>query len=330
MTSSRFLGRTGLRVSKVGFGCTGFWARSLFPESSAIALLEKAIDSGINLVDTGPSYGEGLGERRLGKVLLSLPLSRRPIVSTKAGTHFDSSGRHYRDFSPQAVRDSVYASLERLRLQSVDLLHLHGPLLDDLRPDLIETLADIRNSGLVRHLGINTTEPAVAEFALAVGIFDSFMVEYNILRKFRLRLLDTLGNAGAGVIAITPTARSLFRRSMRPRNMKALWEFGRALRFHRDDLLAARRYDFLNSVPDMTATQAALAFVLAVPHVSSAVFATTSVDHLALNIEAAKIEPPLNLLEKMQSLPDGRGAGPIELGSFATAALSMLLRSRAI
>jgi aryl-alcohol dehydrogenase-like predicted oxidoreductase len=324
---SRPLGRTGLSVSKVGFGCTGFWARAIFPEAKALALLETALERGINLVDTGPSYGEGVGETRLSKVLSALPQSRHPIVSTKAGTHFDRHGRHYRDFSPRAVRESVSGSLDRLRLPSIDLLHLHGPPLAALTPDLLAVLVDLKNSGAVRHLAVSSSDPQVIQAALKAGVFACFMIEYNFLRKFRLPILQAVGSFGAGILVLTPIARSLFRRSLQPTSIKKLWEFGRALRFHRADLAAARAYDFLNTLPDMTAAQAALAFVLNEQSVSSALFATTSIDHVAQNIAAADIALDPALIAQIRALPDGEAAGPGDLRSYAQAALSMLTRS---
>jgi aryl-alcohol dehydrogenase-like predicted oxidoreductase len=177
----------------------------------------------------------------------------------------------------------------------------------------------------VRHLAINTDIPEVIEAALRIGVFEAFMVEYNILRKFRRQLLLDLSKVGGGIIVITPTGRSLFRRSLRPTNIKELWELARAVRFHRDDFLAARNYDFLNDIAGITAAQAAIAFVLSEPNVTSAIFTTTSLDHLALNVAASEIQLEPEIISRIRALPDGRGNGPATPIAFAKAVLSMLV-----
>jgi aryl-alcohol dehydrogenase-like predicted oxidoreductase len=94
---------------------------------------------------------------------------------------------------------------------------------------------------------------------------------------------------------------------MLPTSPKRAWELGRALIRHPADLRAARAYRFLNRLPDMTGAQAALAYVLRSPHLATAVFATTSMDHLKRNIAAAGMALPDEVVARIAALPDAIG-----------------------
>jgi 1-deoxyxylulose-5-phosphate synthase len=298
----RVLGRTGLSVSELGFGCAGFWANALFPERKAVALLEHAVARGINVFDTGPSYAGGNAERRLG--LLLRHHRSNLVVCSKVGTHAAESGRLYRDWSPDAVATSVRRSLERLGVDRLDVVHLHGPELADLRPELLATLADLKRQGLVRFFGINTRDRDLIRFALSTSLFDSFMVEYNVIRKGQAALLAETAAGGAGAVVIQPIARALFRPFTLPTNLNGLWELARVLRWRGAEVRAARRYRFLNDLPGGTGAQWALAFVLNAQTFATAFFGTTSIAHLEMNLAATQITVPRHLLRRIEALPD--------------------------
>jgi aryl-alcohol dehydrogenase-like predicted oxidoreductase len=300
----RALGGTGLVASPLGFGCSAYWARPVFPERRALALVEAAIEGGVNLFDTGPIYGAGLGEKRLGAVLRARGGAKGLIVCGKVGTHVGENGKVHRDWSAEAVRTSVRRSLERLGIDRLDGLHLHGPSVPELAPPLLETLEALKTEGLVGFAGINSFDPEVVRRGLAIPAFDSFMVEYNLIHKANAGLLAEIAAAGRAAIVGSPIAQALFRRSMLPTSPKRAWELGRALIRHPQDLRAARAYGFLDRLPDMTGAQAALAYVLRSPHVATAVFATTSAEHLRLNLAAAHITLPEALVRRIDALPD--------------------------
>src|SRR5262245_43374113 len=168
----RVLGRTGLTVSELGFGCSGFWGRAAFSERKALGVLERAIGHGITFLDTGPSYGGGTAERRLGAVLRAYD-PKKLVICSKVGTFINDRGSIYKDFSPGAVKISVQRSLERLHIDRLSVLHLHGPRIADLQPPLIETLYALKSEGLVACLGINSLENEVVRHALTIPMFDS-------------------------------------------------------------------------------------------------------------------------------------------------------------
>jgi 1-deoxyxylulose-5-phosphate synthase len=301
---SRDLRRTGRKTSALGFGCSAYWAQPAFSERRAVALVHQAIAGGIRLFDTAPIYGGGEGERRLGLALRARGGAEALLICSKAGTHVGPGGRVFRDFSPAAVRASVAQSLERLGIDQLHALHLHGPGAQELTAPLLETLEALKREGLVGFVGINSFDPAVIRAGLGEPVFDSFMVEYNLIRKASAGLVQEIAEAGRAAIIGSPIAQALFRPSMLPTSPKRAWELGRALVRHRADLRAARAYGFLNHLQGMTGAQAALAFVLRSPYVASAVFATTSPDHLQANIAAAGLNLPEDLVARIESLPD--------------------------
>ena len=106
----RTAGRTGLRLSELALGCSSFWAKPIFPEKDALALVDDAIEAGINFFDTGASYAAGNAERRLGLALRNHRANGEIVVATKAGTHVATNGSTYKDWSRAALRDGRRAA----------------------------------------------------------------------------------------------------------------------------------------------------------------------------------------------------------------------------
>ncbi|MFO0438585.1 MAG: aldo/keto reductase, partial [Phenylobacterium sp.] len=132
---SRPLGRTGLMVSEIGFGAASFWGHPAFSESEALRLVHRALDLGVTLFDTGPAYSRGQAEGRLGRALAGRDASGL-VVATKAGTRFEG-GRVRRDMSLAAIEASLEHSRRRLGLETLPLIHLHGPSVQELVPDFL-------------------------------------------------------------------------------------------------------------------------------------------------------------------------------------------------
>ena len=300
----RTAGRTGLALSELGFGCSSFWAKPVFPEAQAVQLVDAAIAEGITFFDTGASYANGNAERRLGLALRNHRGNDRLVIATKAGTHVAPSGRHYKDWSRGALRMSVERSLERLGRGRIDLLHLHGPALEDLTPELIGVLEELRAEGLVRFIGINSFDERVLRAALALPNFDSFMLEYNVMKKRNAALVGAIAAAGRAVLVGTPVAQALFTGELfAVTSLGRAWALLRAAR-HGRDLAAGLRYRFLNRLDEMSGPQAALAYVLRHPQVTTAIFGTTRLAHLRENVAAACLTISPELLAEIERRPD--------------------------
>jgi aryl-alcohol dehydrogenase-like predicted oxidoreductase len=214
----RTLGKTGLKVSALGFGCGnvgGLMVRGTpADQERAVA---RAVELGINYFDTAPLYGDGESERNLGRVLKSL----RPdvIVGTKCRIPPAERGR-----VAEALTASLEASLRRLGLERVDLLQLHNSISSDgggfdvgtVLHQVVPTLEGLRRQGKIRFFGITALGDAAAlHRVIQARVLDTAQVCYNLLnpsagvtlpRGFPAhdfsRLLDRAREAAVGVIGI--------------------------------------------------------------------------------------------------------------------------------
>ena len=154
----RILGRTGLRVSVIGTGTWQFggeWGRD-FSQAEADAILDAAANCGINLVDTAECYGpDHLSERLVGDYLSRHDRSRW-IVATKFGHHFNGFLNRTDDFSVDGVRAQLEASLQALRVETINLYQFHSGSDELFRNEKLWTmLAGQKRAGKIRHLGVS-------------------------------------------------------------------------------------------------------------------------------------------------------------------------------
>ncbi|MBL8772339.1 MAG: aldo/keto reductase [Phenylobacterium sp.] len=296
----RALGRTGLMVSELGFGCASWWGKPAFDERTALGLVHEAIDLGVTLFDTGASYSAGEAEPRLGRALKGRDVSGL-VIATKAGTFHAGGGRIARDMTPAAVVASAERSLRNLGLERLGLLQLHGPSIAELDDPMLAALDGLKRRGLVAAVGLNSFDPAVTEHAVGLSQVDVLMVDYNVLRPEREPLIASAAAAGKGVLAGMPLAMGHTRPLLaRLRGPQDVWYAARALAKHRGELARGRRFRFLHELPGMTGAQAALAYVLANPGVSAAVFGATRPAHLRENVAAAGMVLPPEVLARIR------------------------------
>jgi aryl-alcohol dehydrogenase-like predicted oxidoreductase len=153
----RVLGSTGLQVSVIGLGTWQFggeWGR-VFSQTEVDAILDKAAELGINLVDTAECYGDRLSESLVGDYLSRHDRSRW-IVATKFGHHFNRFMDRTEDFSAAGVRRQLEGSLRALRVDAIDLYQFHSGSDSQLfHDDLWAMLAELKQTGMIRHLGIS-------------------------------------------------------------------------------------------------------------------------------------------------------------------------------
>jgi aryl-alcohol dehydrogenase-like predicted oxidoreductase len=301
----RPLGRTGLAVSEIGLGCASYWGKPAFDERRAIRLVHEAIELGVTLFDTGSSYSGGEAEPRLGRALKGRDVSRL-VISTKAGTVAAGGGRVQRDVRPASITASAERSLRNLGLEALPVLHLHGPAAEDFTPELLDGLEDLRRRGLVRALGVNSFDPAVIAQAVELPAFDVVMVDYNVLRPEREPLIAAAAAAGKGVLAGMPLAMGhTLGQLMKLRGPQDLWYAARGLLRHRGEVAKGARFGCLARTPGMSAAQAALAYVLANPHVASAVTGTTRLAHLRDNVAASGLQLPAATMARIAEAQAG-------------------------
>ena len=294
----RPLGKTGLIVSEIGLGCASWWGQKAFDERQAVNLVHAALDHGVTFFDTGAAYSGGEAEPRLGRALKGRNLEG-VVIATKAGTRHDGR-RVIRDFSPEGIEASVERSLRNLGLETLPLLQLHGPAAAELDDKMLAMLGGLKRRGLVRALGVNSFDPALIEHVVGLPVFDVVMVDYNVLRPERAPLIARAAGQGKGVLAGMALAMGHANRQvLRLRAPRDIWYALRALKNHRADIASGARFGFLSQIPDMTASQAALAYVLANPNVSCAVVGTTRMAHLIENLGASGISLSREVLDRI-------------------------------
>jgi aryl-alcohol dehydrogenase-like predicted oxidoreductase len=153
----RILGGTGLRVSVIGLGTWQFggeWGRT-FAQADVDAILDKAAELGINLIDTAECYGDHLSEGLIGDYL-SRHRRSRWLVATKFGHHFNRFLDRTEEYSVAGVCRQLEASLRALRVETIDLYQFHsGSDSQLLNEDLWAMLAEQKRTGKIRHLGIS-------------------------------------------------------------------------------------------------------------------------------------------------------------------------------
>lgn len=186
----RRLGRTGLMVSEIGFGAWGIgqaqWIGA--DDEQSLRALRRAVELGLNFIDTALAYGPGHSERLVGKLVREMKdaLYVATKVPPKNLEWPARRGVPASEVFPAAhVRKSAETSLENLGIERIDLLQLHvwrDEFLDDAGAGWAEALRELQRAGKVRFVGIsvNDHDPASARRAVASGLFDTAQVIYNI------------------------------------------------------------------------------------------------------------------------------------------------------
>ena len=217
----RAFGRTGLQLSVLGLGCGavgGFMVRGDAADQERT--IARAIAAGVNYFDTAVQYGDGESEKNLGRVLQHLKPANA-VVGTKVRIPPDDFGR-----IADAVAKSLEGSLARLRLEWVDIFHLHNPVTEQgggtalsvrqVLDDVVPAFGRLRQQGKIRFLGMTAVgDTGALQQAIDAGVFDSAQVVYNMLnpsaavdlpenypaQDYR-RLFDHTKAKGVGVVGI--------------------------------------------------------------------------------------------------------------------------------
>jgi len=199
----RTLGRTGLKVSAVGFGGIPIMGGSPVGEVSeeeAVRIIRYALDQGINFIDTARSYGQS--ERRIGLAIKGR--SPRPYIATK--TYIDWKGGDLDRFSRE-----IDESLAALEVEAIDLYQIHfidkGFELAFGPQGAVARLRKAVEEGKIRHIGVTSHDPEIAIKALGTGEFETIQVPYNVAKpEAAERLFPYCAEHGIGVICMKPIA----------------------------------------------------------------------------------------------------------------------------
>ena len=215
------LGKTGLKVSNLGFGASSLGGvfRDI-REEEGIEAVFTALDHGINFIDVSPYYGHLKAEMVLGKALKELKRERY-VLSTKVG-RYGKDGHNTWDYSAERVIRSVYESMERLNVDYIDIIHVHdiefqGDLPGGLQKIVDETLpalVELREKGIVKHVGITDLQPENLKWVVehvSPGTVETVLnfCHYSLNDTLLTKYLDFFEKHGIGVINASPFSMGL-------------------------------------------------------------------------------------------------------------------------
>ena len=295
------LGKTKLKVSQLGLGIGGILGMKIFNENKAIRLIEKSIDNGVNLFDTGNSYSYGNAELVLGKALNKKNLDKI-VISTKGGTVLSKNNRLYKDFSKNSLKSHLEQSLKKLNIEKVNLFQLHSPNINDLNEEVYETILILKEEGKIDHYGISC-DGDVLEHVIKTDFFETVMCTYNIInRKAENQLFNAKQN-NIGTIIKSPMAHRVYSNKIfKIHDIPSLWYLLRILKNYRSQLFKSYKYRFINQVEGFSSSEIALNFVTDNSNVDVAMISTTKLSHLIENINAVNKTIPPNIKKMIKNI----------------------------
>ena len=313
----RTLGRNGLVVSAIGLGCMGmsdFYGPS--EEVANLAVLNHAIDVGVDFLDTADMYGVGRNEELLAKVLKK---RRREIVlATKFGSDLSARGAHNGvDWgsrgSRRYIRRAIESSLRRLRTDWIDLYQIHRPDPQTPIEETLSALTDLVHEGKVRYIGhSNFTgwQAAEAEWIARTRGFERFVSaqnEYSWLdRSIESDLVPALEHYEVGLLPYFPLASGLltgkYRRGVPAAAGTRIKDWGR------EDALTDAAFDVIEALEafaadrSITLLDVAMGGLAAQPTVASVIAGATSAAQVAANVAAGSWQPSAEDLTEIRRL----------------------------
>ena len=279
--NGQFLIGGDLPAHRLGFGAMHVTGSGVLGEprdrKGAVALLRRVVELGINLLDTADAYGPEVSERIIAEALHPYPPNL--LIATKGG-YTRPSGQWVPNGKPQHLRKACEASLRRLKLERIDLYQFHTP--DPRVPieDSISALAELRNSGKVRHVGVSNFSVDQVERARAIVPIVSVQNHYNVAYRSSEPVIKYCERHGLAFLPFYPLA------------------YGRLPHHNRALQKVARRYG-------ATASQIALAWLLKHSPAMLPIPGTSRIAHLEENARAASLElSDGDFLELKESFPD--------------------------
>lgn len=297
------LGKTGLEVSRLGIGLSEVGFNLTHAETDqASKVMNEALDSGINFLDTAACYG-------ISEELVGAAVSHRRdefVLATKAG-HFLPRGEG-QDWTYDLVTSSIDRSLRRMKTDHIDLVQLHSCSVEVLeRGEVVQALRDARDAGKTRFIGYSGDNEN-AERAVSSGAFDTLQTSFNLVdQKARRRLLPEAEQQGMGIIIKRPIGNAVWRSPRDPHpydhNPTYTEEY-----FRRAGIMLGE-----GSLPDEPDDRILLSmgFTFAHPEVDVAIIGTQRPEHMRSNIELVSKRLPIPsaaveaLHERYDRLADG-------------------------
>ncbi len=278
MMETRDLGKTGLRVSRLGVGLAEIGDLRLAEARQAADVLNLALDSGVTFFDTAACYGNS-------EVLIGQTIAHRRadfVLATKAGHVVD--GYQGIEWTARTIQYSIDRSLTRMRTDYLDLAQLHSCGVEVLeRGEVIQALQEAQQAGKTRFIGYSGDNES-ALWAVNSGLFDTLQTSFNLVDQSAHHLLFEPAEArGMGIIVKRPVANGVWGAAASPSGYADQY-------FERAEMMAA-----LDRLPDAPENRIFLALSFALAHdvVDTAIVGTRSAAHMRANIEWAESQHSL-------------------------------------
>ncbi len=221
MVQTRQLGPTDMHITPLGFGTWaiggGGWSFGWGPQDDqdSIAAINRALDLGMNWIDTAAIYGLGHAEEVVAQALKGR--SDKPYIFTKCALLWDDQGRISNSLKAASVRREVEASLRRLKIDVIDLYQIHWPNPDPEIEEGWTTLAELKQEGKVRHIAVSNFSVQQMQRAQAITPIASLQPPYSLVKRgIENDILDYCAENNIGVIVYAPMQSGLLTGKMTP------------------------------------------------------------------------------------------------------------------
>jgi aryl-alcohol dehydrogenase-like predicted oxidoreductase len=293
----RTLGKSGLEVSAIGFGCMGisFSYGPAMPHEEGLAIVRAAYDSGVTFFDTAEAYGPYANEALVGEALA--PVRDQVVIATKFGFKFENGKIAGLDSRPAHIREVAEASLKRLKTDRIDLLYQHRVDPEVPIEDVAGTVQDLIREGKVKHFGMSEAGAKTIRRAHAVHPVAALQSEYSLwFREPEMEVLPTLEELGIGFVPFSPLGKGFLTGKI-------------------DDSTTFDSTDFRNVVPRFTAEnrKANLAFVEWLKAFAARKQATPAQIALAWILAQRPWMAPIPGTTKRHRLEENLGAASVQL-----------------
>lgn len=286
----RNIGKSDLYVSELGLGCMSLPGEL----SDARAVLDEAIENGINYFDTADLYDQGTNEELVGAVLKEK--RNDLIIATKAGNKWTPGVDGWEwDPSKEHIMSAVKQSLKRLQLDYIDLYQLHGGTMEDDAEETIAAFEQLKKEGVIREYGISSIRPTVIKRFLSESSAVSVMMQYSLLDRRPEEYFPMIGQHGASVITRGTIAKGLLTDEARER----VGKMDGYVSYQQDEL-----QETVGKLSDRTAElhAAAIAFALEQPVVASALVGARTSGQLQQSLKAYHTKVDQGLLEDLKKI----------------------------
>jgi aryl-alcohol dehydrogenase-like predicted oxidoreductase len=313
---TRKLGNTGLDLSVIGCGTWAMggpgWKYSWGPQEDGLSVraIYRAMDLGINWIDTAAVYGLGHSEEVVGRSLKGM--RERPLVATKCGRFTNPDGSLFSRIKKGSIRLEAEKSLKRLGIDAIDLYQVHWPLPEEDIEEAWSTMAGLAEEGKVRHIGVSNFSVGQMERILPIHPIASLQPPYSLLRReIETDILPFCRDRNIGVICYSPLQKGLLSGKITKERVESLSEGDHR---RKDPLFGGRKLESILALVDglrplaedlhMTLSQLAIAWILRRSEVTAAIAGCRDPGQIAEIVEAADLTLDAESVLKIGGLTD--------------------------